>query len=125
MDLNLSGKGVFEKFPTLKVISGHWGEMVPFYLPRLDMMFPHELTGLLENFSFYYKRNVWVAPGGIYDYDDREYCLRKMGIDHHLFAKDFHYVPLEGARLFVENAPLSEEDKEKFAHLNAEKLIHL
>ncbi|MDE5807578.1 MAG: amidohydrolase family protein, partial [Muribaculaceae bacterium] len=24
--------GVFEKFPTLKVISGHWGEMVPYFL---------------------------------------------------------------------------------------------
>ena len=48
-----------------------------------------------------------------------------MGIDHLLFATDFPYVPLKGARPFVENAPLSEEDKEKFAHLNAEKLIHL
>ena len=117
--------GVFEKFPTLKVISGHWGEMVPFYLPRLDMMFPPELTGLPESFSFYYKRNVWVTPGGIYDYDDMEYCIKKMGIDHLLFATDFPYVPLKGARPFVENAPLSEEDKEKFAHLNVEKLIHL
>lgn len=29
--------GVFEKFPKLQVISGHWGEMVPFYLSRLGL----------------------------------------------------------------------------------------
>lgn len=117
--------GVFEKFPTLKVISGHWGEMVPFYLPRLDQMFPPALSGLPEKFSIYYKRNVWVTPGGIYDNDDLLYCLNKVGIDHLLFATDFPYVPLAGAKPFLDNAPLSEGQKEKFAYLNAEKLLHL
>lgn len=117
--------GVFEKFPTLKVISGHWGEMVPFYLPRLDQMFPQALSGLPEKISTYYKRNVWVTPGGIYDNDDLLYCLNKIGIDHLVFATDFPYVPLAGAKPFLENAPLSEDQKEKFAHINAEKLFRI
>ncbi|WP_419805097.1 amidohydrolase family protein [Terriglobus sp.] len=30
----------FDQFPNLQVISGHWGEMVPFYLARLDDSIP-------------------------------------------------------------------------------------
>jgi hypothetical protein len=38
--------GVFERFPQLQVISGHRGEMVPFYLQRLDDTMPPKVTGL-------------------------------------------------------------------------------
>ena len=38
--LRLILSGVFERFPKLQVISGHWGEMVPFYLQRLDDAMP-------------------------------------------------------------------------------------
>lgn len=117
--------GVFEKYPTLKVISGHWGEMVPFYLPRLDQMFSPAVTGLKEIFSYYYKRNVYVTPSGLYDNDSLLYCKAKLGIDHILFSADFPYIPMAGARPFMENAPLEECDKEKFGSLNAERLLHL
>lgn len=117
--------GVFVKFPTLKVISGHWGELVPYYLSRFDHMFPPSMTGLPENFSFYYKRNVWVTPSGIYDNDDFELCAKKLGIDHILFSADYPYISEEGVRSFVENLPASDEEKEKFGSKNAEKLLHL
>src|ERR1700739_4298878 len=38
--LRLIMSGAFERFPKLQVISGHWGEMVPFYLQRLDDAMP-------------------------------------------------------------------------------------
>ena len=117
--------GVFDKFPKLKVISGHWGEVVPFYLTRFDQMFLPSITGLKENFSFYYKRNVYVTPSGIYDNESLEFCVKKLGIDHVLFSADFPYIQESGARPFIENAHLSREDKEKFGYLNAEKILHL
>lgn len=117
--------GVFEKFPTLKVISGHWGEMVPYYLPRLDQMFSPAVTGLKEIFSYYYKKNVYVTPSGLYDNDSLIFCVNKLGIDHILFSTDFPYIPMTGAHAFIENAPLSDSDKEKFSSLNAEKLLKI
>lgn len=117
--------GVFERFPTLKVISGHWGEMVPFYLPRLDQMFSPAVTGLKEIFSFYYKRNVYVTPSGLYDNDSLLFCVSKLGIDHILFSADFPYILMTGAHAFMENAPLSADDKEKIGSINAEKILHL
>lgn len=117
--------GVLEKFPNLKVISGHWGELVPFYLSRFDQAFPPSVTGLKEKFSFYFKRNVWVMPSGIYDYDNLDFCIRKLGVDHILFAADFPYLPQDDGRSFLEKANLSDEDKEKIGSKNAEKLLHL
>ena len=32
--------GALDRFPNLKIISGHWGEMVAFFLQRLDDMLP-------------------------------------------------------------------------------------
>lgn len=117
--------GVFEKFPGLKVISGHWGEVVPYYMARLDQMLSASVTGLPENISSYYREHVWVTPAGIYDYDNLLFCIAKFGINHLIFATDFPYVPLAGARPFIENAPISEEDKSLFAYANAERLLRL
>lgn len=117
--------GVFEKFPTLKVISGHWGEMVPYFLPRLDQMFKPEVTGLSDTVSNIYKRHVWVSPSGLYDDDTLRFCVDKLGIDRLVFSADWPYVPMTDARSFIANAPLSDDDKCKFGSLNAEKLLHL
>lgn len=117
--------GVFEKFPSLKVISGHWGEMVPYFLPRLDQMFKPEVTGLSDTVSNIYKNHVWISPSGVYDTDTLQFCVNKLGIDQLVFSADWPYVPMTGASSFVENAPLSDADKEKFSHLTAENLLHL
>jgi len=38
---------------------------------------------------------------------------------------DYPYVLTKGAENFILNSSLSDEDKEKFAHLNAKKLLNL
>lgn len=117
--------GVFDRFPKLKVISGHWGEVLPYFIARFDQTLTPEITGLKEKISTYYRRNVWVTPSGIYDYDNLDFCIRKFGIDHILFAADYPFIDEDAARKFIENAPLSDKDKEKFTHGNVEKLMHI
>lgn len=123
--LRLILAGVFEKFPGLKVISGHWGEVLPYYLTRLDQMLSPAVTGLSQTISAFYKNHVWITPSGVRDYDCLEFCLKKVGIDHLLYSTDFPYLPETGARGFLENAPLSAEEKGKFGSANAEKLLHI
>lgn len=117
--------GVFEKYPTLKVISGHWGEMVPYFLYRLDQMFKPEVTGLSDTISNIYKKHVWISPSGLYDNDALQFCVNKLGSDRLVFSADWPYVPMTDAKSFVDNAPLSATDKEKFAYINAEQLLHI
>ena len=117
--------GVFEKYPTLKVISGHWGEMVPYFLYRLDQMFKPEVTDLSDTISNIYKKHVWISPSGLYDNDALQFCVNKLGIDRIVFSADWPYVPMTDAKSFVDNVPLPATDKEKFAYINAEQLLHI
>ena len=123
--LRLILAGVFERFPGLKIISGHWGEVLPYYLTRLDQMLSPAVTGLPQTISAYYKNHVWITPSGVWDYDCLEYCLKKVGIDHLLYSTDFPYLAEKGARAFLEDAPLTDEEKVQFGSTNAEKLLHI
>jgi hypothetical protein len=60
--LHLILSGTSGKYPGLQVISGHWGEMVPFYLHRLDDMLLPNLTGLSQTITETYTSR-WTAPG--------------------------------------------------------------
>jgi predicted TIM-barrel fold metal-dependent hydrolase len=121
--LILSGK--FEKYPDLRVISGHWGEMVPFYLQRLDDTIPREATGFSRKISEIYKTHVYVTPSGMLNLPHFEFIHKVLGSDRILYAVDYPYLTLTGARRFLEDLPISGEDKEKIAHLNAESLFRL
>jgi uncharacterized protein len=117
----LSGK--FEEYPDLQVISGHWGEMVPFYLQRMDDTIPMEATKLSRSIAETYKAHVYVTPSGMLNFPHFEFIQRVLGADRILYSIDYPYLTLTGARDFLENLPISQIDKEKLAHGNAEALL--
>ena len=119
----LSGK--FDKFPKLQVISGHWGEMVPFYLQRMDDAIPREASGLSRTITQTYKAHVYVTPSGMLDLPHFEFIHKVLGPDRIIYSVDYPYLTMGGARSFLENLPISQEDKEKIAHGNAERLLKL
>jgi uncharacterized protein len=123
--LRLLLSGIFEKFPGLKLISGHWGEMVPFFLERLDDTIPPKVSGLSRSISETYKSNVWVTPSGMFDLAHFEFIYKIMGPDRIMWSVDYPYVTMDGTREFLENLPIGEFDKEKIAHRNAESLLGL
>ncbi len=119
----LSGK--FDKFPKLQVISGHWGEMVPFYLQRMDDMIPQEASGLSRTMSETYRSHVYVTPSGMLNLPHFEFIHKVLGADRILYSIDYPYLTMGGARSFLENLPISLEEKEKIGHGNAENLFTL
>ena len=119
----LSGK--FDKFPKLQVISGHWGEMVPFYLQRMDDTIPQEASGLCRTISETYKAHVYVTPSGMLDLPHFEFIHKVLGADRIIYSVDYPYLTMGGARAFLENLSVSREYKEKIAHGNAERLLQL
>ncbi len=123
--LRLLLSGAFEKFPDLQLISGHWGEMVPFYLQRLDEVIPPKVSDLSRSISESYKSNVWVTPSGMFDLPHFEFIYKVIGPDRIMWSADYPYFTIDGTREFLENLPISEVDKEKIAHRNAEKLFGL
>ena len=46
--------GVFDKYPNLQIILGHWGEMVPFYLSLTDSVLTPVAKNLKRSVSDYF-----------------------------------------------------------------------
>ena len=52
-------------------------------------------------------------------------AINAIGSDHILFATDYASVKGELAVQFLERTPMSDEDRERIYHLNAERLFKL
>lgn len=117
--------GRFDQFPKLQLIAGHWGEMLPFFLSRIDQSMPQIITKLERTVTETFKQNVYVTPSGIFDYPQLKFCVEVLGADRIIHSVDCPFISNEGAKPFIEQAPISQTEKELIAHKNAEKLFSL
>lgn len=115
--------GAFEKFPKLQIIAGHWGEMVPFFLSRLDQALPKAVTKLERTVTETFKENVYVTPSGIFDYPQLKFCIDVLGAERIIHSVDYPFILNDKAVSFVENAPITATEKELIAYKNAESLF--
>jgi predicted TIM-barrel fold metal-dependent hydrolase len=118
--------GVLDRFPRLRIVLGHMGEALPFWLWRLDYMAPPGARADLRNqlkASEYFSRNFAITTSGIEDPVVLRFCVDKIGIDNVMWAIDYPYQPTAPAVAFLESAPLSTADRERIAHGNAERIF--
>ncbi len=130
--------GIFEKYPRLQIILGHLGENIPFQLWRLDNRWLNEKDGreghfgadisaklMKKNPSQYFKEHFYVTTSGMFWPPALQLVLSAVGADRILFAVDFSAESNKVAAEFIESVPISESDREKICHLNAERLLRL
>lgn len=117
--------GVFDRHPNLQLISGHWGEMVPFYLQRLEDSIPQEASGLSRPIVQTYREHVYVTPSGMLTLPHFQFVHSLMGAERILHSIDYPYQSLDGAQAFIETLPVSDAEKALIAHGNAERLLCL
>lgn len=123
--LHLVLSGVFDRYPNLQFILGHWGEMIPFYLDRLDEALPQTLTNLDRTISDYVRENVYITPSGMFNQAQLQYCVDTLGVDRILYSVDYPFIGNAGAASFLDEANLPEAAKHQIAHQNAEKLLSI
>lgn len=123
--LRLILAGVFDRYPRLQLILGHWGEMIPFYLARVDGYLASATKHLQRRISDYFLQQVYVTPSGMFTLPPFLLTLQIMGADRIMYAVDYPFIAGDQARAFLETAPISPADKEKIAHGNAEKLLKI
>lgn len=114
--------GVFDRFPKLQLMIGHMGEGLPFMQQRVDIMTP-EMTGLKRPVSSYLRENVHYTFSGFNFTPTFLDLMLRVGIDRILFSADYPYGSMAQARGFLDGLPVSEGDREKIAHGNAERLL--
>ncbi len=117
--------GVFDRYPKLQVVIGHLGEGIPFMLPRLQKNFPMELTKLARPLGAYLRENVHYTFGGFNFPATFLDLLLEVGVGRIMFSVDHPYGSMAEARAFLQQLPVSEADRERIAHGNAEMLFGL
>ena len=125
--MRLIVSGVFDRFPKLTIILGHLGETLPYLLGRLDSrwQFYAGKRRAREKPSHYVRNNFLVTTSGIF-YDPALLCaIAALGADRVLFAVDFPYEQNKVGATWLDAAPLSAEERQKVAYLNAEHWLHL
>lgn len=121
--LRLILAGTFERFPQLQIVTGHWGEMLVFFLERIDKL--SSGTTLPRPISSYLRTNVSITPSGIFSQRYLRWAVEVMGTDRVLFSTDypFEFAEHGGARRFLDSADLSDGDRRAIASDNWTRLL--
>lgn len=114
--------GLFNKYPDLQIISSYWGELVPFYLNRLDDKQSKTLK-LNRTFKDYFKQNIYITPSGFFNENQLQYCINEIGVHRIIYSADYPFLKDENTKSFLKNANISNIDKEKIAYKNTERLL--
>jgi len=117
--------GIFDRHPKLQVVIGHMGEAIPFMLPRMNRNLSPEVTKLSRSFADYLRQNVHYSFGGFNFTPTFLNLLLEVGVDRIMFSADYPYGSMEEARSFLQHLPVSESDRARIAHGNAERLFKL
>jgi 2,3-dihydroxybenzoate decarboxylase len=119
--------GVFDAYPKLRIILGHLGEGLPFAMHRLNDHTGPAATrrGLKKTPLQYFKDHLLVTTSGNW-YEPAFLCtLLALGADNILFAVDWPYEANTTGMEFLRKLSISDIDREKIAHLNAERVLRM
>ena len=137
--------GIFDQYPGLKIILGHMGEALPFWMSRLDQWVQTPTSHALQTHrdikekanslllarklkklpSHYIKDNFWVTTSGMFWQPVVEFVSSVLGAEKILFAVDYPFESNKQAAQFAESMTIPAGDKEKICHANAEKLLRI
>ena len=131
--LRIITAGVFDQFPRLKLVVGHLGEALPFWLYRTDYM--HAATVRAQRYesmkpikrkpSEYLRDNVWVTTSGMAWAPAIMFCRDVLGAGRVLYAMDYPYQYAPNEVAAHERLPLSAAEKADLFQHNAERVFSL
>ena len=127
--------GVFDAFPKLKIVLGHLGEGMAFWLGRLDNRYQNIVNrGGLEPLgmkklqrlpSEYFATNFWSTTSGMMTMPPFDLVLKMFGPDRLMFAVDYPFEQTAEAAAFARALDLPDEVLHKVAHGTAESLFRI
>jgi 5-carboxyvanillate decarboxylase len=122
--------GTFDRYPRLRIVLGHMGEALPFWLWRLDHMAARRakdgrMKPLQMAPSDYLRRNFAVTTSGFESRDVLELVIKAAGIDNVMWAVDYPYESSADAAAFIDGAPLDADQRAQIYHRNAERLFRI
>lgn len=119
--------GILDRHPNLRIILGHMGEGIPFWLWRLNYMHAHgrNRPPLRHPLDYYFRENFVITTSGMNWSAALKFCIDAIGADKVMWAIDYPYQETPGAVEFMDTADISEEDRAKIYAGNAERVFKL
>lgn len=126
--LKLFAAGLFDKFPKLKLVIGHDGEMLPFQLDRTAPIVSR-LAKTKRDFKTVWDENIWITTSGMFSLAPMACILRCTKIEHIMFSVDYPFSANEvGVELLArlkDSDLVSDEELDKIMYKNAEALLKI
>jgi predicted TIM-barrel fold metal-dependent hydrolase len=115
--------GVFDRHPDLQVVTGHWGEVVLFYLDRIDDL--QHAAKLQRPVSDYFRSNVSVTASGVWSQRYLRWAIEVLGVERIMFSTEnpYRFAADGGARRFLEDADLDASEKAAIGHGNWDRMV--
>ncbi|HET7131766.1 MAG TPA: amidohydrolase family protein [Gammaproteobacteria bacterium] len=131
--LRIVVSGALDRFPKLKIVLGHLGEGLPFWLFRLDHMHGAALRAkryaccppLERKVSEYLKQNFYYTTSGMAWSPPILYVQQVMGVDRLMYAMDYPYQFVPEEVNVTDALPIGYEDHKAFYQTNAERVFRL
>jgi 2,3-dihydroxybenzoate decarboxylase len=131
--LRIIVSGVFDRFPKLRIVVGHLGEGIPYWLFRVDFFHRGIVqTKRYANFkplakkpSDYMKENVYVTTSGMAWEPVILYARSVLGAERVLYAMDYPYQFVPDEIAVTDCLPISAAEKKAFYQTNAERVFRL
>ena len=129
--MRLIYSGLFDRFPKLKIVLGHMGEGFPFWLYRIDFFWLKPFLDkalrppIKKKPSTYIKENFLFTSSGMHYLPAFNCAYQALGGDYLAFGADHPFETSEESLECLGNLPICDMDREKFYHLNAEKLFNM
>ena len=123
--LRLIVRGTFDRHPDLQIVLGHWGELLLFWLDRIDGI-SNVASQLERRVADYFQYNVHITSSGMLIPRLLSHALDFTSIDRILLSGDYPFGRLDTTSIteFVATLP-DAMDRQKITHLNAEALYGL
>lgn len=131
--LRIITSGVFDRFPRLRLVVGHLGEALPFWLPRVDHFHAVQVASgrypamkaLQLRPSDYLRRNVWYTTSGMAWQPAIMFVRDVVGPDRVLYAMDYPYQYVPDEVCHQDELPLDAVAMREFFEGIATRLFHL
>lgn len=115
--LRLMCSGLFDEYPGLRIVLGHLGEGLPFFIWRAQNHLDKRRRGMpaQKPLPEYLNENIWVTTSGQFTLPPLICTMMQMGADRIMFATDYPFEEISDACTWFDALQISEPDKQKIA----------
>lgn len=126
--LRLCGSGIFDRYPSLKIVLGHLGEFIPFGLWRLDARMNFSPRGYRGRrpLGEYFLEHFHITTSGNFNDPAFRCALEVMGRDLVCFSADYPFETMEDAAgWFDSTTVIGDDERHQIGRANAIELFRL